>query len=271
MSHMSHTVTFTKRGFEQLGLTPALISLLLLSFLAWPKLSRASTGPILQANDSASKNKSKPAGTLRWDEQQPGCTFSRGTDGKYRYGVWAGDIGIVLAVDARELQIIRHRVEPVFAIQLTIRYRGAATLDAAPDGITLQFMKHFKITQTSLDPDAYIQKVQADADAFDNETRRTAAKHPEQKETRETQLQEYQKSINEWIEFLGKNTFREAHLDRANPEVRGWVFFDTKSKWLGGWKTQEEFILRVPLAGKVFEFPFKLPPERGEFFLQKRQ
>jgi hypothetical protein len=83
-------------------------------------------------------------------------------------------------------------------------------------------------------------------------------------------LQEYQKSINEWIEFLGKNSLREAHLDRANPEVRGWVFFDTHSKWLGGWKAQEEFILRVPLAGKVFEFPFKLPPEKGEVFLRER-
>jgi hypothetical protein len=59
-------------------------------------------------------------------------------------------------------------------------------------------------------------------------------------------------------------------LEPANPEVRGWVFFNTKSKWLGGWKAQEEFILRVPLAGKIFEFPFKLPPEKGELLLQKR-
>jgi hypothetical protein len=220
-------------------------------------------------------NENKPKNTapliVTWNEQEPGCTFSRGADGKYHYGLWNGDVGIILAIDARELQIIRHRVEPVFGIQLTIRYRGTDSLDAAPDGVTLQFMNHFKVTQPALDPDSYIQKVQADADAFDNETRRAIAKHPEQKSTREAQLQEYQKSINEWIEFLGKNSLREAHLDRATPEVRGWIFFDTKSKWLGGWKAQEEFVLRLPLAGKIFEFPFKLPPEKGEFLLQKRQ
>jgi hypothetical protein len=53
--------------------------------------------------------------------------------------------------------------------------------------------------------------------------------------------------------------------------VSGWVFFDTKTKWLGGWKTQEEFVLRLPLDGKIFEFPFKLPPEKGELLLQKRE
>src|SRR5208283_2765418 len=54
---------------------------------------------------------------------------------------------------------------------------------------------------------------------------------------------------------------RAAHLDRGNPEAVGWVFFNTDNKWLGGWKAQEEFVLRVPLEGKVFEFPFRLPPE----------
>jgi hypothetical protein len=131
-------------------------------------------------------------------------------------------------------------------------------------------MKHFKVVQTSLDPDGYTQKIQADADAFDDETRREVAKHPEKKQAREARLQDYQKSVSELIEFLGRNSLRPAHLDPANPEVRGWVFFNTKSKWLGGWKAQEEFILRVPLAGKIFEFPFKLPPEKGELLLQKR-
>jgi hypothetical protein len=132
-------------------------------------------------------------------------------------------------------------------------------------------MQHFKITQSTLEPDVYIQKIQEDADAFDDETKRAVGKHPAEKQVRETRLQDYQKSVNELIEFLSKNSLRTAHLDRANPDVRGWVFFDTKSKWLGGWKAQEEFVLRIPLDGKVFEFPFKLPPEKGEFLLQKRQ
>jgi hypothetical protein len=83
-------------------------------------------------------------------------------------------------------------------------------------------------------------------------------------------LQEYQKSVNELIEFLGHDSLRPAHLDQATPEARGWVFFNTDSKWLGGWKSQEEFVLRLPLGNRVFEFPFKLPPERGELLLQKR-
>jgi len=208
--------------------------------------------------------------TVRWSEDQPGCTFSRGDDGKYSYGLWSGDVGIIVAVDAREVQIIRHRIEPIFGALLTVRYRGSGSLEETPDGITLQFMKHFKVVQTALDPDDYGQKIQADADAFDDETRRNIAKHPDQKDARQARLQEYQKSVNELIEFLNTKSLRAAHLDRATPEVRGWVFFNTETKWLGGWKPQEEFVLRLPLAGKVFEFPFKLPPERGELLLQKR-
>jgi hypothetical protein len=208
---------------------------------------------------------------VRWSESQPGCTFSRGEDGKYSYGLWSGDIGVVLAVDARELQIIRHRIEPILGVLLTLRYRGTSSLDEKPEDITLQFMKHFKVTQTSLDPDAYSQKIQADADALDDETRRAIARHPDEKSARQARLQEYQKSVNELIEFLNRDSLRPAHLDGATPEMKGWVFFNTNTKWLGGWKTQEEFVLRFPLAGKVFEFPFQLPPQPGELLLRKRQ
>jgi hypothetical protein len=211
------------------------------------------------------------APTIRWSEDQPGCTFLATTDGKYRYDLWSGDVGIFVAVDAREVQIIRHRIEPIFAVLLTIRYRGNGTLNASPEPITLQFMKHFKIVQTSLDADDYTAKVQADADALDEETRRILEKHPEEKQAREARLQTYQKSVSELIEFLGKNSLRPTTLDRGNPEVSGWVYFNTKNKWIGGWKMQEEFILRVPLDGKVFEFPLKLPPKPGEFLLQKRE
>lgn len=216
------------------------------------------------------KNTPRPL-RVRWSEQQVGCTFSRGDDGKYRYGLWSGDVGIVLAVDAREVQLIAHRIEPIFGVLLEIHYRGAAHFDTSPDGITLQFVKHFKVVQSSLDPDDYIQKIQADADAVDDETRREIAKYPDQKEVREKRLQEYQKSVSEMIEFLGRNSLPPAHLDKSNAEVSGWVFFNTKNKWLGGWKAQEEFVLRIPLEGKIYEFPFKLPPEKGEFLLQKRQ
>jgi hypothetical protein len=216
------------------------------------------------------KQTSQPV-VVRWAEEHPGCTFSRGDDGKYHYDLWSGDVGVFLAVDARELQVIRHRNWPILGVFLTIRYRGAASLDTSSDAITLQFMKHFKVLQTSLDPDDYSQKIQSDADAFDDETRRAVAKHPEEKQVREARLQDYEKSANEMIEFLSAKSFRSAHLDRANAEVSGWVFFNTRTKWLGSWKTQEEFVFRLPLDGKVFEFPFKLPPEKHEFLLQKRE
>jgi hypothetical protein len=208
---------------------------------------------------------------VRWDESQPGCTFSTSEDGRYRYGLWSGDLGITMAVDAREVQIIRHRIEPIFGVHLTIRYRGTGGVDLSPDAITLQFMKHFKVVRTSIDPDDYAQKIQGDADALDDETRRVVAKHPEEKQVREARLQDYQKSVSELIEFLGKNTLRAGHLDRGNPELSGWVFFDTDNKWLGGWKAQEEFVLRLPLDGRIFEFPFKLPPKAGELLLRKRE
>lgn len=207
----------------------------------------------------------------RWSEDQAGCTFSTSDDGKYQYGLWSGDVGVVLSVDAREVQIIRHRIEPVFGVFLSIHYRGTAAMDLTAEGITLQFMKHFKLAQPALDPDEYIQKIQADADAADDETRREVEKHPEQKAAREAREQAFQKSVSELIEFMGKNNLRPTRLDRSNAQASGWVFFNTKNKWLGGWKAQEEFVLRVPLDGKIFEFPFKLPPKSGELLLRKRE
>jgi hypothetical protein len=219
---------------------------------------------------ATAKDKNQPP-TVRWNEQQPGCTFSRDDDGKYRYGLWSGDIGVTLAVDAREVQVIRHRIEPIFGVMLAVRYRGDQALDVNPDAITLQFLNHFKVVQTSLDPDTYAEKIQSDADSLDRNIARELAKHPEKKEAQETRLRDYQKSVSELIEFFSKNSLRAAHLDRGNPEASGWVFFNTDNKWLGGWKKQEEFLLHVPLAGKIFEFPFKLPPKEGEFLLRKRE
>jgi len=41
------------------------------------------------------KTNDKPGSpTVRWSETQPGCTFSTSEDGKYRYGLWSGDVGI---------------------------------------------------------------------------------------------------------------------------------------------------------------------------------
>jgi hypothetical protein len=219
---------------------------------------------------AGAKHKSGPP-VLRWDEGQPGCTFSTIEDGKYVYGIQSGEVGVILAVDAREVQIIRHRIEPLFGVLLTVRYRGDDSLEFDPGGATLQFMKHFKVVQPAINPDDYTDKIQADADQVDDETRRIAEKHPEKKDVRETREQEYQKSIAELIEFIGKKSLRAGRLDHGKPEASGWILFNTANKWLGGWKAQEEFVFRVPVEGKIFEFPFKLPPKKGELLMRKRE
>jgi len=79
------------------------------------------------------------------------------------------------------------------------------------------------------------------------------------------------KDSAELQEFVGKNSLRPTRLGPGNPQTSGWVLFSTSSKWIGGWKKQEELILRVPFEGKTFEFPFKLPPKPGEVRLRRRE
>jgi hypothetical protein len=222
------------------------------------------------AISGALPGKDKPP-AVRWDETHPGCTFSRTQDGKYLYGLWAGDVGITLAVDAQELEKVHRRHEPFFGAWLSMRYRGQNSLDMDPDKISLEFATHFKVIQTALDPDGFSTQVQADADELDHQTAREIEKHPEQKASKEAYMRAFQKDTAELLEFLSKNSLRAAQLDPGNPEVSGWVLFSTKNKWIGGWKKREEFILRIPIEGKIFEFPFKLPPKEGELILRKRE
>jgi hypothetical protein len=84
-------------------------------------------------------------------------------------------------------------------------------------------------------------------------------------------MRAFQKDAAQLLDFVSKNSLRAARLSPANPETNGWVLFSTHSKWISGWKKQEEFILRVPLAGKIFEFPFRLPPKEGELILRRRE
>lgn len=208
---------------------------------------------------------------VRWDEAGPGCTFSRSEDGKYRYGMSAGDVAITVAVDSQELEKVRRRHESFFSVWLSVRERGQGTLEVNPETISLEFTTHFKVIQTALNPDGFSARVQEDADELDHQTAREIEKHPEQKAAKEAYVRAYQKDSAELLEFVSKNSLRSAHLDAGNPEVSGWVLFSTKNKWIGGWKKREEFILRVPLEGKIYEFPFKLPPKEGELILRHRE
>lgn len=207
---------------------------------------------------------------MRWDERAPGCTFSQDTDGKLRYGLWSSDIGIVLAVDTQELEKVHRRPEPFFAVLLNVRYRGQKEINLNPDKVTLEFVKHFRVTQWALDPDQFSQKIQDDADGLNDEIAREVKKNPEKKDEKETLLRAYLKDSAELQEFIGKNSLRATQLDPTNAQASGWLFFSTKSKWIGGWNKQEQLVLRVPISGQIFEFPFTLPPQPGKGLLRKR-
>lgn len=208
---------------------------------------------------------------VRWEEGHPGCTFSRSNDGRFHYGLWADDVGVTVSVDSQELEKVHRRHEPFFSALISVRYRGQGTLALGTENISLEFVKHFQVIQTAFDPDDFVQKVQNDADALDHQTAREVEKHPERKEEKEAYVRGFQKDSAELVEFVSKNSLRAAHLGPSNQEVSGWVFFSTDSKWISGWKKQEEFILRIPVGGKMFEFPFKLPPKPGEAMLRKRE
>jgi hypothetical protein len=243
----------------------AAVTALLFSSLLLPSATAA-----VALAPPAGKSKEKiPA--VRWDEQRPGCTFSHSDDGHFHYGLWYEDVGIIMTVDAQELEKVRHRPEPFFSVMLEVHYRGQGSLDLATENISLEFVKHFKVIQTALDPDDFVDKVQNDADQRDHETAREVERHPEKKEEKDAFVRALLKDSAELQEFVGKNSLRPTLLGPGNPEKSGWVLFSTQSKWISGWKKQEEFILRVPLGGKVFEFPFKLPPKPGEVMLRKRE
>jgi hypothetical protein len=208
---------------------------------------------------------------IRWNESKTGCTFSQSEDGKYHYGMWVGDVGVTMSVDAQEVEKIGRRHEPFFSLQLQVNNRGKGELDVPTENISFEFTDHFKVVQPLLDPDRFSEHIQNDADALDHETAREVERHPEKKEEKEAYAQQFQKDAAELIEFVTKNGLHPARLDAANPQVQGWLFFSAGGKWLGGWKKQEEFVLRVPLNGKLFEFPFKLPPKPGELVLRKRE
>ncbi len=207
---------------------------------------------------------------VRWDEKAPGCTLTRSEDGKYHYGLSAGDMDVTVTIDAQELEKVHRRHEPFFSALLTIHYLGQGSLDLTTGNISLEFVKHFRVRQPVLDPDDFAAKVQDDADTLNDQTAREVAKHPEQKEPKEVLVRAFLKDATDLQEFVGKNSLRPTRLLPGNAETQGWVLFSTNSKWIGGWKKREEFILRLGLEGKMFEFPFTLPPKPGEAILRKR-
>jgi hypothetical protein len=219
---------------------------------------------------SPGHNKSPDAPILRWEEGRSGCTFSRDDDGKYRYGLWTADFGIILAVDSQELEKVRRRAQPILALQLTLHYRGKDSLDVAPSKISLEFVKHYHDLHSALDPAGLAGKEQSDADALVEETHREISKHSDEKSEKEAKLAARQKDAADMIEFLNTRTLRAVTLDSDHPEATGWVLFSVKSKWIAELQKQEEFLLRIPFGSQVVEFPFSVPPSEGDLILRRR-
>jgi len=220
---------------------------------------------------AASKKSKDEIPAVRWAEGNPGCTFSRTNDGKDRYGMWSDEVGVVMAVDSQELQKVHRRHELFFAVLLEVRYRGQAALDFTADNISLEFVKHFRVRQPAMNPDGFAEKVQNDADTLNDQMAHQVEKHPEQKDQKEAYVRAYLRDSAELEEFVGKNSLRPTKLSPGSTMATGWVLFSINSKWIGKWKKREEFILRVPVAGKMFEFPFQLPPKPGEGMLRRRE
>jgi hypothetical protein len=207
---------------------------------------------------------------IRWAANSPGCTFIRGDDGKYRYAISQQDLKITIAVDAQEIAKVHHRVVPLFGVLLTLDYIGKSSLEVQTKDINLEFVKHAQVTHYLIDPDRLTERLQDDSDALDDRTRHAVRHEPGKKQEQEAVLQTHLKDIAEMMEFLGTQALRGTTLDPSKPEASGWIFFGTKDKFIGSWKTPEEFVLRVPVEDRLFEFPFKLPPEPGDLILRRR-
>jgi hypothetical protein len=246
----------------QVRVQAASLLVLLLTSAAWAGLPHK--------EPDKEKDKPETLPVVRWAEDKPGCTFTRGEDGKYRYGMTTDDLVITLAVDSQELEKVKFRIGHLFGLMLTVRYRGTAAADVRTGNLRLQFIRHHGVAHSSLDPEELPALLQTDADELSRQTEREVKKHPEKKKDEEARLQTYQKELAELLEFISSRSLRPTKLDPGNPEVSGWVFFSTKSPWIGEWKKPEDFVFRMRLENRVFAFPFRLPPKEGELLLRRR-
>jgi SAM-dependent methyltransferase len=206
---------------------------------------------------------------VRWIANAPGCEFQRGDDGRYRWRFVGDDLDMTLLMDSQELSKSQRRLYKPLGVYLTVTYTGPGKFEFPAD-LRMEFVRHHNVIEGYLDPTEFSTKMQNDVDTLVFDTEREIKKHPEKAEEKTTRAREFQKEVSEFIEFLSTQSLEPAILNPGNPEVHGWVFFGTKNKWLGPWKSREDFILRVWMKDKVYEFPFSLPPTEGDLILRKR-
>ncbi len=219
---------------------------------------------------SCSTQKAASNAVVRWAAGTRGSTFSRTADGKYVYTLKDDVFEVAIGIDSQELEKVRHRPLPVFTIHLDARYTGEKSLEFTPSLITLEFVNHFQVVNKALDPDELTARIQNDIDSLGDETAHEVRKHPEKSQGKNSLLQPHLKDMTDLVGFISLYSLRPTTLNSGNTTTDGWIFFSTKSKWIGKWKPQEGFILRVPLKDKILEFPFTLPPSKGDLVLRRR-
>ncbi|HZP18355.1 MAG TPA: hypothetical protein VFB00_10340 [Terriglobales bacterium] len=215
----------------------------------------------------------KPAApVLRWSEGAPNCSLREDDDGRNYYGITSGDIEITLAVDRQELGKSARRALPAISALLSFQYKGNDQFEVRQNRFSLEFVKHARVVQSSLDPDGILTRLQQNAqDLTDEVERHQVRKHPEQKEKLEAELAERIKDYDEMTAFIETRALRPTVLNAGKRSVSGWVFFNTRNRWIGPWRRPEEFVLRIPLENLVVEFPFQLPPKTTKVQLRRRQ
>lgn len=214
----------------------------------------------------------KPAiPVLRFSPTAPNCTVRATDDGHVYYGISTSKYDVTLGVDRQELEKVKHRVIPMLGVLVRFKYKGDQKFEVQQNRFTLEYVKHFQVVKSSLDPDAMLQNLQAHIDDATDEVERHQLKHhPDQKEKAEGELQAHLKDYTEMMDFVSTRALRPVTLAPANSTAEGWVFFSTKDHWIGGWRRPEQFILRLPVEDVMVEFPFQLPPEQGNVQLRKR-
>jgi hypothetical protein len=225
-------------------------------------------GMVLTASLGHAEKKTLPA--ARWTAGAPGCEFQRGDDGRYRWRMVGNDLNLTLLVDSQELSKSRRRFYHVLGVYMSVTYTGQGKFEFPAD-LRMDFLRHHEIREGYLDPTEFSTRLQNDVDTLVFETERKIKKNPETTEEKTATLREYQKEVAEFIEFLSTQSLKHATLTPGNPEVHGWVFFSTSNKWIGPWKSHEDFMLSVWMKDKVWEFPFSLPPSEGDVVLRKRE
>lgn len=235
---------------------------------SWTPLFALLFAHCLCAPQANAERKTLPG--VRWTAGATGCEFHRDGDGRYRWRMVGNDLDLTLLVDSQELAKSRRRFYHVFGAYVSVTYTGQAKFEFPAD-LQLIFLRHRNVTEGFVDPAEFQTKLQNDIDTVIFDTERQIKKHPDQADQKTARLREYQKEASEFIEFLSTQSLEPATLTPGNPEVHGWVFFPTSNKWIGPWKPREDFVLRVWMKDKVWEFPFSLPPTEGDVILRKRE